>query len=164
MKPNQENFTYQPIGIIHSPYKQLADMPIQPGGAHQVRGELEIDPQYTAGLTDLDGFSHIYLLYHFHKAETYRLLVKPFLDEDQHGVFSTRAPRRPNPIGLSIVRLVAIQGNLLILENIDLLDGTPVLDIKPYIPAFDLQEDVRIGWLTGKDEWVKTKRSDERFI
>lgn len=155
---------YRPIGIIHTPYKSLSDMPIQPTGASTSGGKLIMKPEYTPGLTDLGGFSHIYLIYHFHRVQNYQLVVTPFLDEKQHGVFATRAPKRPNPIGLSIVELVSIEDNVLILNNVDILDGTPILDIKPYVPAFDLQENVKAGWLTGKDEDVKTKRSDERFV
>jgi tRNA-Thr(GGU) m(6)t(6)A37 methyltransferase TsaA len=160
----EENIIYQPIGIIHSPYKNLQDMPIQPGGAQNVLGELVVNPHLSAGLTDLDGFSHLYLIYHFHKTQSHQLIVQPFLDDQPHGVFSTRAPKRPNPIGLSIVRLIAIKANVLVLENVDILDGTPILDIKPYVPAFDAPENVEIGWLTGKDQGANTKRSDERFV
>lgn len=155
---------YQPIGIIHTAFFRLQDMPIQPGGASQARGELVINPELTSGLTDLVGFSHVYLLYHFHKVESHQLMVQPFLDDSQHGVFSTRAPCRPNPIGLSIVRLISVRENVLVLENVDILDGTPILDIKPYVPAFDDQVDIKIGWLTGKDDQTNTKRSDERFV
>jgi tRNA (adenine37-N6)-methyltransferase len=156
--------TYHPIGILHTPYKTLKDMPIQPGGALGVRGKLLIKPEFAAGLIDLEGFSHIYLIYHFHKVYEYHLTVKPFLDDETHGLFSTRAPKRPNPIGLSVVRLLSITENILILENVDILDGTPILDIKPYVPAFDQPENVSVGWLTGKAEDVKIKRSDERFV
>lgn len=155
---------FDPIGIIHTPYKKLEEMPIQPGGASGVRGELFLNPEFTEGLTDLEGFSHVYLIYHFHKVNEYHLTVKPFLDDETHGIFSTRAPKRPNPIGLSVVRLLSITENVLILENVDVLDGTPILDIKPYVPAFDHPENVSVGWLTGKTEDVKTKRSDERFV
>lgn len=154
---------YQPIGIIHTPYKMLRDMPIQPSGARTSRGKLVVNPQFTAGLTDLEGFSHIYLIYHFHQVQDYKLIITPFLDEKPHGVFATRAPKRPNPIGLSIVRLISIEENNLFLINVDMLDGTPILDIKPYVPAFDHQDHVSVGWLTGRDDDVKTKRSDERF-
>ena len=159
-----KSICFQPIGIIHTPFKSLCDMPIQPSGASMTRGQLIMDPQYSAGLTDLDGFSHIYLIYHFHKVQNYNLTVTPFLDKQPRGLFATRAPKRPNPIGLSIVQLISIENNVLNLLNVDILDGTPVLDIKPYVPAFDHQEDVRVGWLRDKDNEVKTKRSDERFV
>jgi tRNA-Thr(GGU) m(6)t(6)A37 methyltransferase TsaA len=155
---------YKPIGIIYTPYKNIKDMPIQPSGASGVSGKLVLDPQYSTALQDLDGFSHIYLLYHFHKVADSQLIVTPFLDSRPHGVFATRAPKRPNPIGLSVVKLMSIDNNILILENVDILDGTPVLDIKPYVPAFDKPGDVQVGWLAGCSDDVKSKRSDERFI
>lgn len=160
---NERSINYQPIGIIHTPFQSLCDMPIQPSGAINARGELVMKAEYIDGLTDLEEFSHLYLIYHFHKVQECSLVVTPFLDNKPHGVFATRAPKRPNPIGLSIVQLISIEDNVLILNNVDLLDGTPILDIKPYVPAFDYQEEVRVGWLTGKDDDVKIKRSDERF-
>ncbi len=159
----EETINYQPIGIITTPFKSLNDMPIQPSGASNARGELVVNAEYIDGLTDLEEFSHVYLIYHFHKVKEYQLIVTPFLDKKPHGVFATRAPKRPNPIGLSIVQLISIEENILFLNNVDLLDGTPIIDIKPYVPAFDYQEDVRVGWLTDKDSDVTTKRSDERF-
>lgn len=159
-----QQIIYQPIGIISTPYKTLEDMPIQPGGGIGVQGTLIIKPQFAVGLVDLEGFSHLYLIYHFHQVSDYQLTVTPFLDDKSHGVFATRAPKRPNSIGLSIVRLVSIADNRLVLENIDILDGTPILDIKPYVNIFDHQEDVRVGWLTGKGNELITKRSDERFV
>jgi tRNA-Thr(GGU) m(6)t(6)A37 methyltransferase TsaA len=119
-------------------------------------GSAEIFPEYAEGLRDLEGFSHVYLIYHFHKARAARLIVKPFLEDVDHGVFATRAPRRPNPIGISLVRLTRIEGHVLHLKDVDILDGTPLLDIKPYAPRFDRREDVRIGWLEDVDE--KTAR------
>ncbi len=155
---------FQPIGILHTPFSNLEDMPIQPRGAGGIKGELILDEQFVPGLKDLDGFSHIYLLYFFHKVTNFNLTVTPFLDHTPHGLFATRAPKRPNPIGLSVVRLVGIEGNRLLLEDVDMLNGTPVLDIKPYVPAFDQPEDVRVGWLTGRDDQAQNKRSDDRFI
>jgi tRNA-Thr(GGU) m(6)t(6)A37 methyltransferase TsaA len=154
---------FQPIGIVHSPFKTLEQMPIQPTGAASREGYAEIFPEYQDGLKDLDGFSHIILLYHFHKAPRVDLTVTPFLDKQPRGVFATRAPIRPNHIGLSIVKLVRIEGGTIHLANIDILDGTPLLDIKPYVPQFDQLEDVRIGWLASAKEDVKEKRADERF-
>ena len=155
---------FHPIGILHTPFTQLADMPIQPRGARGVKGELVLEEQFIPGLKDLDGFSHIYLLYVFHKISGFDLTITPFLDRTPHGLFATRAPKRPNPIGLSVVRLAGIQGNRLQLEDVDMLDGTPVLDIKPYVPAFDQPKDVRMGWLTGRGDQAQNKRSDDRFI
>ena len=138
-------------------------MPIQPTGAREVRGTVEILPEFIEGLKDLDGFSHIILLYHFHRVKGVSLSVTPFLDSQTRGLFATRAPRRPNPIGLSIVKLSRIEGNVLHIENVDILDGTPVLDIKPYVPAFDQYLDSRVGWLEKVKDKVREKRSDDRF-
>jgi tRNA (adenine37-N6)-methyltransferase len=160
---SKENIIYQPIGIIRTPHSNIKDMPIQPSGAQNVRGELVIKPEFTEGLSDLDGFSHIFLIYHFHQVHDYELTVIPFMDNMPHGVFATRAPKRPNPIGISIVRLISVERNILTVENVDLLDGTPILDIKPYIPVFDHHEVDRVGWLTGCGTEIETKRSDERF-
>lgn len=154
---------FSPIGIIHSPFTELEGMPIQPAGAEGVQGSIEIYPEFQEGLRDLDGFSHIILLYHLHRSEGYKLTVTPFLDTQQRGLFSTRAPRRPNPIGLSVVRLTGIDGNILHIENVDILDGTPLLDIKPYIPAFEPDAELRVGWVENAQGEVKEKRSDDRF-
>ena len=155
--------TFTPVGTVRSPFHDPRNMPIQPLGARGVRGTIELDPVYAAGLRDLAGFSRIILLYHFHRSEGYALEVVPFLDKTPHGVFATRAPRRPNAIGLSILRLVAVDGTTLTVEDVDILDGTPVLDIKPYVPAFDAYPDERSGWLTAAAEDPRTVRSDDRF-
>ena len=154
---------YRPIGIIHSPFQDIEGMPIQPAGASSVQGRVEVFPEYAEGLKDLDGFSHIILLYHFHCVEGSELIVTPFMDASPRGVFSTRAPRRPNPIGISVVRLLSIEGTLLHVENVDILDATPLLDIKPYTPQFDHYPVDRIGWLEPTKDEVKGKRSDRRF-
>jgi len=138
--------TLQPIGVIRSPHSEAKTTPIQPVYAKGVHGRAEILPEYAVGLRDLEGFSHIFLIYWFHKASSPRLIVKPFLDDATHGVFATRAPCRPNPIGLSIVRLVGRDENILHLADLDVLDGTPLLDIKPYIARFDRYDDTRSGW------------------
>ena len=155
--------SYQPIGTIHSPFEGIEKVPIQPAAASGIRGTVEVFAEFAAGLQDVLGFSHIILLYHFHRVTQVRLTVVPFLDEEPRGVFATRAPSRPNPIGLSIVRLLGIEGNLLHVENVDVVDGTPLLDIKPYVPAFDHNEVERTGWLETTEERVKEKRSDDRF-
>jgi len=159
----EKSILFQPIGVVRSPYKKIEDMPIQPSGAVGIGGKLVIDPVYIEGLQDLQGFSHIYVLYYFHRVKEHQLIVTPFLDKKPHGIFATRAPKRPNPIGLSILRLVEVTKNTLTVENVDILDGTPILDIKPYVPTFDLQNNVRVGWLNALEDDVKTKRSDERF-
>lgn len=140
---------FKPIGVIHSPYKSHEEAPIQPIFSDAI-GEVEVFPEYKDGLKDLDGFSHIILLYHFHRSDGYSLHVKPYLDDTPRGLFATRAPRRPNPIGLSIVKLVEIKDNVIRVEGIDALDGTPLLDIKPFVHEFDSKEKLRMGWLEGK--------------
>ena len=155
--------SYQPIGTIHSPFEGVEEVPIQPASARGVRGTVEVMPEFVAGLQDLNGFSHIILLYHFHRVRQVKLTVVPFMDDEPRGVFATRAPSRPNPIGLSIVRLLSIEGNLLQIENVDIVDGTPLLDIKPYVPAFDHNDAERIGWLESTGDRVKEQKSDGRF-
>jgi tRNA-Thr(GGU) m(6)t(6)A37 methyltransferase TsaA len=126
-------------------------------------GTAVIQPEFTPGLQDLDGFSHIILLYHLHQVQAVSLTVTPFLDSQPRGVFATRAPRRPNPIGLSVVKLVRVDQNVLHLENVDILDGTPLLDIKPYVPEFDHQPEIHTGWLEKAKGQVQNKKSDNRF-
>ena len=154
---------FRDIGVIRSPHTQKTGMPIQPSGAAGVRGTVEVDPELVEGLKDLDGFSHIHLIYRFHESKGFKLTVVPFLDDKPHGMFSTRAPRRPNPIGLSVVKLIAIRGNVLEVEGVDVLDGTPLLDIKPYVPEFDGHPDAKVGWVEQARGVSKSKRSDERF-
>jgi tRNA-Thr(GGU) m(6)t(6)A37 methyltransferase TsaA len=154
---------YQAIGIIRTSFTELTGMPIQPAGARGVKGTVEVDGRYEDGLRDLDGFSHIILLYHLHNVRGYTLSVRPFLDDREHGLFATRAPRRPNPIGLSVVRLVRITGSTLEVEDVDILDETPLLDIKPFVPQFDVPPVERIGWLSSNSDRVSEMRSDDRF-
>ncbi|WP_372677716.1 tRNA (N6-threonylcarbamoyladenosine(37)-N6)-methyltransferase TrmO [Desulfosarcina sp.] len=155
--------SFTAIGIIQTPFTDIAGMPIQPSGATNVPGQLVLDAQYEEGLADLNGFSHLILLYHFHLSKGYSLTVKPFLDTVERGLFSTRAPRRPNPIGLSIVRLDRIDGCILHVLDVDMLDGTPLLDIKPYVPTFDMRSDARAGWLEQSQERSASLKSDQRF-
>ncbi len=154
---------YQPIGTIYSPFKDIEGMPIQPTGAEGISGTIEIYPEFSEGLTDLEGFSHIILLYHFHKAEGFKLMVTPFLDSKQHGVFATRAPKRPSHIGLSTVKLINVKNNILQIENVDILDETPLLDIKPYVTEFDYHPADRNGWLEYAKGRSQDKKSDDRF-
>jgi len=163
MEKKIEDIVYRPIGILHTPFKEVENMPIQPSGAAGIRGTVELFSEFAEGLKDLDGFSHLILLYHFHESRGYKLIVTPFLDSEPRGVFATRAPKRPNSIGLSTVRLVQIRGRSLDVENVDILDGTPLLDIKPYVPEFDHQENCRVGWLEQVCGEVRNKRSDKRF-
>jgi len=152
--------TYRPIGVIRSPYTVAHEMPIQPVYTQGATGRAEVLPEFADGLRDLEGFSHVVLIYHFHRAAGVRLLVKPFLEDVERGVFATRAPCRPNPIGFSVVRLVRRDGTVLHLADVDVLDGTPLLDVKPYVARFDHREDVRSGWQDGIDE--KTARTRGR--
>ena len=155
---------FEPIGIIRSPFTSLEKMPIQPTSETSSSGTIEIKPEFVDGLKDLEGFSHIYLIYHLHKVRQAKLTVTPFLDKETHGVFATRAPSRPNPIGLSLVKLIRVEENFIYVDDIDILDGTPLLDIKPYIPQFENTSNNRVGWLEKSKEQVKEKQSDERFI
>lgn len=154
----------KPIGVIRTPHKNLEDMPIQPRGAKGLKGEVIVDKDYSEGLADLDGFSHVYLLYHFHEARRVEMTVTPFMDKTKRGVYATRSPLRPNHIGISIVELEEVRGTRLLIKNVDILDGTPLLDIKPYIKAFDQVENCRSGWMGASEEDVEKKRSDDRFV
>lgn len=155
---------YCPIGIIHTPYKSPAGTPIQPPASKGVEADVEVFEKYAEGLTDLGEFSHIYLIYHFHLSRKFSLKVKPFLDNEYHGLFATRAPSRPNSIGLSIVRLTGIKENILHVKNIDILDGTPLLDIKPYVPGFDIRKVSKIGWMDKKIKNLAEVQDDGRFV
>ncbi len=137
---------YRPIGVIRSEHTEAGKTPIQPVFAPECQGRAVLDPEYTDGLLDLDGFSHIYLVYHFDRVESAKLRVKPFMQDRAHGIFATRAPNRPNAIGLSIVQLERIEGSVLYFRGADILDGTPLLDIKPYTVRFDMMSDTRNGW------------------
>jgi tRNA-Thr(GGU) m(6)t(6)A37 methyltransferase TsaA len=154
---------FTPIGIIHTPHKTKEGMPIQSSNAEGIKGFIKLKKKHIKGLLDLDGFSHIYLIYHFHKSKGFELLVKPFLDDSPHGVFSTRAPKRPNSIGISVVKLISIKDNILEIENVDMMDGTPLLDIKPYISEFDIHNNVKVGWIKGKKGLINEMKSDDRF-
>ena len=162
--PDLPAFTFVPIGIIHTPFTDPAGMPIQPAGAKGVKGTITIDEKYRDGLRDLSGFSRIILIYALHRSKGYTLEVVPFLDTKTHGVFATRAPRRPNAIGLSVVRLVTIAGSSLVVQDVDVLDGTPLLDIKPYVPAFDSFPDAKAGWFDTCCGSAETTLSDDRYL
>ena len=155
---------YKPIGIIHTPFKQPKGTPIQPISAKGVKGYIEVFPEYAKGLKDIEGFSHIFLIYHFHLVKGSSLVVKPYMDKELRGIFATRAPCRPNPIGISVVRLIKVVGNILHVQDVDIVDGTPLLDIKPYVPAFDIREVERIGWLERVISKVRVTRDDGRFV
>ena len=154
---------YKPIGIIHSPFREPKGTPIQPAGARGINGIVEIFPEYTEGLKDIGGFSHIILIYHFHFSKGSTLIAKPYMDRETHGVFAMRGPSRPNPIGISVVRLIKVEGNELHIQDMDIVNGTPLLDIKPYVPEFDTRELARIGWLEKNVHKLSTSRDDGRF-
>lgn len=157
------NIQLQPIGIIHSCYAEPEGTPIQPVFSEGENGRVEIYPEYRAGLADLEGFSHIYLIYFFHRVEGYSLTCKPFLDTKAHGIFATRAPRRPNPLGLSVVALHTIVDGMLTVGPLDIVDGTPLLDIKPYVSDFDIRQHARNGWYAQAGNKQQTV-ADDRFV
>jgi tRNA-Thr(GGU) m(6)t(6)A37 methyltransferase TsaA len=158
-----DEIRYRPIGVIRSPFKEPEGTPIQPKGARGVAGTVEVFPEYVEGLKDIDGFSHIILLYHFHLSKGASLRVQPFMDNRDHGIFAIRGPSRPNPIGLSIVRLLRVETGILHVQDVDIVDGTPLLDIKPYVPQFDIRKVERIGWLEDNVHKVSRSRDDGRF-
>jgi tRNA-Thr(GGU) m(6)t(6)A37 methyltransferase TsaA len=156
--------TYKPIGVIRSEHIVADQTPIQPAYASGCKGRVEVIEELAEGLRDLEGFSHIYLVYHFHQSGPTRLVVKPFLQDVERGVFATRAPCRPNPIGLSIVKLVCREGNVLHIDNVDILDGTPLLDIKPYTAKFDRIDTARNGWQDAVDEETAMQRGRRGYF
>ncbi len=158
-----QEISFVPIGKIITPFDEPEGTPIQPPGAGETSGQVEVYREYAEGLKDIEGFSHLILLYYCHRAGKCSLLSKPFMEQKEHGIFSIRAPSRPNSIGLSIVRLVKREGNILHIKEVDILNNTPLLDIKPYVPQFDHRENVRIGWLEDNVKKVDEKRDDGRF-
>lgn len=138
---------YRPIGVIRTPFEQTTGTPRNPGDATGSEGRVELDPEYAAGLKDVDGFSHLILLFHFHASRGHQLQLVPRGNGGTRGVFATRAPRRPNAIGLSVVRLDRVDGNVLHVRDVDMIDGTPLLDIKPYLPSIDAHPAATMGWL-----------------
>ncbi len=157
-KPTGVSVVYTPIGVVHSDRLKPEETPIQPRFADDCTGWVEVFPQYAEGLKDLNGFSHIIVISHLHRAEDARLIVRPFMEDVDRGVFATRHPRRPNPIGLSTVRLLKMEGSILYIQGVDMLDGTPVLDIKPYVPRFDHVEESCPGWTGAVPEEEAYKR------
>ena len=158
-----EPVTFHPIGIVHSPYKEKVGTPIQASFDDETQGTIEIFAPYQEGLEGIEGFSHIYVLYVFDRAAEAKLKASPFLRDITVGVFAMRAPSRPNPIGLSILELKARERGLLRVVGLDILDKTPVLDIKPYVPKFDIREVTRLGWMEGAMEDPSRHRADARF-
>lgn len=156
---------FEPIGEIRTPFETPEAMPIQPVGADRTTGTVVVDPAYADGLADLAGFSHCILLYHFHESDgDAPLCVEPFLDETERGLFATRAPRRPNGIGLSVVEIKDVEDGTVTVDGIDTVNGTPLLDIKPFVPEFDVPDDIEAGWMTASRETIKSKRADDRFL
>jgi len=156
--------TYRPIGLVHSPFKEPKGTPIQASGAVGIQGKIEVFPEFAEGLKDIDGFSHIILIYHLHLIKETSLEVKPFLDKNTHGIFATRAPGRPNSIGISVVRLVGIDNSILTVKDFDIIDGTPVLDIKPYISEFDYRDVTKNGWYKENVHNLSESKDDGRFV
>jgi tRNA-Thr(GGU) m(6)t(6)A37 methyltransferase TsaA len=154
---------YRPIGHVRSAWTTLAGMPLQPAADESREAELVLDEEYADALDDLDGFSHVWVLSHLHRMSGWEPHVMPFLDVAERGVLATRSPRHPNPIGLSLARIVAVRAPSVRVAGIDLLDGTPILDLKPYVPLFDAVPDARPGWFAGRAELIDTVRSDDRF-
>ena len=156
---------YDPIGVIRTPFDDPEGMPIQPAGESAARGTVDLSEEYEAGLADLEGFSHCILLYHLHAGDDgYSLTPTPFLDETPRGLFATRAPSRPNPLGLSVVAIESIDGSELTVSGIDAVDGTPLLDIKPFVGAFDIPDEPVDGWVESAQADVKMAAADDRFI
>jgi len=162
---SEDQLRYEPIGVIRTAFESPDGMPIQPVGNTAVEGTVELKEEYADGLQDLDGFSHCILLYHFHASDgAAPLEVEPFLDDEQRGVFATRAPQRPNPIGLSVVEIESVTNERITVNDIDVVDQTPLLDIKPFVPEFDVPSDVDTGWLTASESTIHSKEADERFL
>jgi len=158
-----ETIPMETIGLIHSPFTKLENMPVQSLGPQSAEGKVVVDERFVEGLRDLDGFSHIYLVYRFHKATRTELQVVPYMDTEKRGVFATRSPLRPAHIGISIVELLSMSGNVLEVRGLDVLDGTPLIDIKPYMPQFDCWQNATSGWMKASRPDVERRRSDDRF-
>jgi len=137
----------RPIGIIHTPYKEPKGIPIQGKFEKSVTGTIEIFPEYQKGLKDIEGFSHLILIYHFNRSKEEKLVGRPFLEDQEHGIFAIRSPHRPNHLGFSIVKVEKVKGSTVIFSELDMLDKTPLLDIKPYISHFDSRKDAKNGWI-----------------
>jgi tRNA-Thr(GGU) m(6)t(6)A37 methyltransferase TsaA len=160
-----EQILLEPIGVIYTPHEQIEGMPVQPAGAAGVTGKAVLKKEYAKGLTDLEGFSHVTLIYHFHRTEGYLLTLIPFMDTKPHGVFATRSPKRPNHIGISTVRILSIEGDAITFDGADMLNGTPLIDVKPYYPKYDSPADTKAGWLdTAAHVHCCDVRSDNRFM
>jgi tRNA-Thr(GGU) m(6)t(6)A37 methyltransferase TsaA len=160
---SDDKFVFRTIGVIHSPHKEISKIPIQPVFCRGIEGTVVLDAEYTDGLKGLEGFSHIYLFYYFNQSQKTLLRLKPFLSDKEQGIFATRAPHRPNKLGMSLVRLIKIEDNILYVEDIDILDGTPLLDIKPYIQRYDSRKTVKSGWQDAVSDDVASVRGVRDF-
>ena len=154
---------FRPIGVIRTPFPDVEGMPIQPSAAEQAEGHIDLDPALVDGLAGIEGFSHLMLVWHLHRIRRSRLVVVPFLDDQPHGIFATRAPARPNPIAVSVVRLLGVDATRLRVRHLDMVDGTALLDIKPYVPQFDDRSGARIGWYHDRLDRLERTSSDDRF-
>jgi len=150
-----------PIGVVRTPFTRATGTPIQSSAANGAEGTVEIFPEFQTGLKDLEQFERLWLIYQFDRASEPQLMVRPYLDHCEHGIFATRSPARPNKIGMSAVRLLGVEGNRLCVADVDMLDGTPLLDIKPYIPAFDHFPVTKVGWY--QDRSPAGVVADDRF-
>lgn len=159
-----DNILYKPIGIIRTPFREAKGTPVQPAAGGGDIGEIEVFKEYLEGLKDIEGFSHIILIFHMHLVKGSKLKVTPFLDTQERGIFATRAPARPNPIGFSVVELVEVKENILKVKGVDIVDGTPLLDIKPFVKVFDVRETRRNGWLENAHNKLRTVKDDGRFV
>ena len=159
-----EPIVYRPIGYVSSPHTELNGMPLQAIADASGTSTIEVSSPHGGCLADLDGFSHVWVIAHLDEVVGWDSTVRTFLDNEQHGTFATRSPRRPNPVGLSLARIVSVASNRVVVEGLDLLDGTPVLDLKPFVPLFDTaSDDVQIGWFELHADGVFTRTSDDRF-
>jgi tRNA-Thr(GGU) m(6)t(6)A37 methyltransferase TsaA len=158
-----DEWTLRPVGTIRTEFTRRVGTPIQSAVAPDSRGTVEVFPEFEEALQDLEGFSHLFLIYIFHRAGPATLRCIPYLDDTPRGVFATRAPSRPNPIGLSVVRLLERQGNILKIAEVDILDGTPLLDIKPFVPHYDHRDQAAVGWLSKRLNDCLRPKADDRF-
>lgn len=160
----EQNFSFRPIGILHTSFKTKEGVPIQGVFDPEAKGRAELLKEYEPGLQDIEGFSHLILIYVFHRSIGYDLVCRPYMEEQVRGLFAVRAPRRPNPIGFSVVRLERREGNILYLAEVDMLDGTPLLDVKPFVPRFDHRDGAKVGWMEERFRKEGFRRiSDDRF-
>jgi len=160
---HDDKFIFHSIGVIHSPLKVMSKTPIQPVFCNDIEGTVILDTEYTDGFKDLQIFSHIYLFYYFNQSQKTCLRLKPYLSDQEHGIFATRAPHRPNKLGMSLVRLVRVEDNILHVKDLDILDGTPLLDIKPYIQRYDSRKTVKSGWQDAVSNYVASARGLRDF-